>query len=97
MCTKVDEGNVYDDIRITAGDAMVGDFSVDNYAALTLKHPQKDTCFVSDPTDIDCLSAQEFFGHEALMSFPNNSSASLDSISPHVLKDLTPSQTGNLD
>ena len=67
---------------------------VDNYAALKLKHPQRETCSVPDPTDIDCFSISKFFVHKALMSFPNGSSAGLDGISPQILKDLTAKSTG---
>ena len=77
----------------------IADFTVDNYAALKLKHPQKETCSVPDPTEIDCISTSEFFVHKALMPFPNGngSSAGLDSIWPQILKDLTTSQNPKLD
>ena len=74
---------------MAVGDDKIADFTVDNYAALKLKHPQSDTCSVPDPTDIDSFSTSEFFVHKALMSFPNGSSAGLDGISPQILKDLT--------
>ena len=35
------------------GDDKNADFTVDNYAALKLKHPQRETCSVPDPTDIE--------------------------------------------
>ena len=89
ICTKLDEGNVKAGIRMAVGDDKIADFTVDNYAALKLKHPKRETCSVSDPTDIDCFSNSEFFVHKALMSFPNGSSAGLDGISPQILKDLT--------
>ena len=89
ICTKLDEGNVKAGIRMGVGDDKFGDFTVDNYAALKLKHPQRETCSVPDPTDIDCFSTSEFFVHKALMSFPNGSIAGLDGISPQILKDLT--------
>ena len=34
---------------MTVGDNKITDFAVDNYAALKLKHPQKEICFVPDP------------------------------------------------
>ena len=74
---------------MAVGDDKFADFTVDNYAALKLKHPRRETCSVPDPTDIDGFSTSEFFVHEALMSFPNVSSAELDGISPQVLVDLT--------
>ena len=89
ICAKLDEGNVKAGIRMAVGDDKIADFTVDNYAALKLKHPQRETCSVPDPTDIDCFSTSEFFDHEALMSFPNGSKAGLDGISPQILKDLT--------
>ena len=75
-------------------DDKIADFTVDNYAALTLKHPQIETCSVPDPTDIDCFSTSEYFVHKALMSFPNGSSAGLDGISPQISKDLTATSNG---
>ena len=74
---------------MAVGDDKIADFKVDNYAALKLKHPQRETCSVPDPADIDCFSTSEFFSNEALMSFPNGSSAGLDGISPQIMKNLT--------
>ena len=51
ICTKLDEGNVKAGIRLAVGD-KIADFTIDNYAALKLKHPQRETCSVPDPTDI---------------------------------------------
>ena len=53
ICTKLDEGNVKAGIRVAVGDDKIADFTVNNYAALKLKHPQRETCSVPDPTDID--------------------------------------------
>ena len=74
---------------MAVSDDKIADFTVDNYAALKLKHPQRETCSVPDPTNIDCFSTSEFFVHKALMSFPKGSSAGLDGISPQILNDLT--------
>ena len=79
---------------MAVGDDKIADFTVDNYAALKLKHPQRESCSVPDPTDIDCFSTSEFFVYKALMSFPNGSSAGLDGISPQILKDLTAKSNG---
>ena len=76
------------------GDDKIADITVDNYAALKLKHSQRETCSVPDHTDTDCFSTSEFFVHKALMSFPNGSSAGLDGISPQILKDLTAKSNG---
>ena len=73
----------------SVGDDKIADFTVDNYAALKLKHSQRETCSVPDATDIDCFSTSVFFVHKAFMSFPNSCSAGLDGISPQILKDLT--------
>ena len=81
ICTKLDEGNVKAGIRMAVGDDKIADFTVDNYAALKLKHPQRETCSVPDPIDIDCFSTSEFFVHKAIMFFPNGSRAGLDCIS----------------
>ena len=75
-------------------DNKIADFTVDNYAALKLKHPQRETCSVPDPTEIDCFSTSEFFVHKALMTFPNGSSAVLDGILPQILKDLNAKSNG---
>ena len=53
ICTKLDEGKVKSGFTMAVGDEKIADFTVDNYAALKLKHPQRETCSVSDPTDID--------------------------------------------
>ena len=79
---------------MAVGTEKIADFTVDNYAALKLKHPQRETCSVPDPTDTDCCSTSELFVHKALMSFPNSLSAGLDGISPHVLKNLTAKSNG---
>ena len=89
ICTKLDEDIVKAGIRTAVGDDKIADFTVNNYAALELKHPQKEVCPVPDPRDIDCFSKLAFFVHKVLMSFPNSSRADLDGISPHVLKDVT--------
>ena len=94
ICTKLDEGNVKAGIRMAVGDNKVADFTVDNYAALKLKHPQRETCSVPHPTDIDCFSNSELFVHNVLISVPNGSSAGLDGISPKSLKDLTTKSNG---
>ena len=70
ICTKLDEGDVKAGIRMAVGDDKIADFTVDNYAALKLKHPQRETCSVPDPTYIDCFSTSEFFVHKALMALP---------------------------
>ena len=79
---------------MSVGDDKIPDFTVDNYAALKLKHPQRETYPVPDPTDNDGFSTSEFFVHKALMSFPNGSSAGLDGILPLILKDLTAKSNG---
>ena len=94
ICTNLEESNVKAGIRMVVCDDKIADFTVDNYAALKLKHPQRETCSVPDPTDIDCFSTSEFFVHKALMSFPNGSSAGLDGILPQILKDLTATSNG---
>ena len=94
ICIKLDDSNVKAGIRMAVGDDKIADFTVDNYAALKLKHPQRETCSVADPTDINCFLISEFFVHKALMSFPNGSSAGLDGISHQILKDLTAKSNG---
>ena len=94
ICTELDEGNVKSGIRMAVGDDKVADFRVENYAGLELKHPQRETCTVPDPTVIGCFSTSEFFIHKALMSFPNDSGAGLECISPRTLKDLIAKSNG---
>ena len=67
---------------MAVGDDKIADFTVDNYVTLKLKHPQRETFSVPDPTEIHCFSTTECFVHKALMSFPNGSSAGLDAVSP---------------
>ena len=76
------------------GDDKIADFTIDNYTALKLKHPQRETCSVPDLTDNDCFSTSEFFVQKALISFPNGSNAGLDGISPQVLNDVTAKSNG---
>ena len=38
ICTELDEGNFKAGIRMAVGDNKIADFTVDNYAALKLKH-----------------------------------------------------------
>ena len=94
ICTKLDKGNVNAGIRKAVGEDKILVFTVDNYDALKLKHPQMETCSAPDPTDINCFSTSKVFVHKALISFPNGSSARLDGISPQILKDLTAKLNG---
>ena len=64
-------------------------FTVDNYAALKIKHPQKVTGSVPDHTEVDCFSTSTFFNHKALMTFPYSSSVVLDGILRHFLNNLS--------
>ena len=94
ICTKLNEGSVKAGIRMAVGDDKIADFTVDNYAALKLKHTQRETCSVPDPTDIDCFSTSDIFVHKALMSFPNGPSSGIDGISHQMLKGLTVKSNG---
>ena len=71
ICTKLDEGNVDAGIRMAVGNDKIADFTVDNYAALKLKHPQSETCLVPDPTDIDCFSTSVSQSLKALTAKSN--------------------------
>ena len=79
ICNKFDEGHVKAGIRMAVGEDKIADSTVDNYAALKLKHPQRETCSAPDPTDLDCFLTSECLVHKALMSFPNG--AGLNSMS----------------
>ena len=81
-------------MRTAVSNDKIADFTVDNCTAPKLKHPQRETGSIRDPSDFDSYSTSKFFVHKALASFPNSSSASLDSISPLVLKDLTANSNG---
>ena len=59
---------------MAVSDNKIADFAVDNYAALKLKHPQRETCSVF------CLQVSHVLA--------NGSGARLEGISPQVLKDL---------
>ena len=63
---------------MAVGDDKIAELTVDNYAALKLKHPQRETCSVPDPKDTDRFSTSECFVHKALISFPHGSCAGLD-------------------
>ena len=65
---------------MAVGDDKIAEFTVDDYAALLL---------CSGPHRY-----RLFFVHQALMSFPNGSSAGLDVMSPHVFKILTVKSNG---
>ena len=67
FCIKLDEGNVKAGMAV--GDDKIADLTVDNYAAIKLKHPQRETCSVPDPTDIDCFSTSEFLSTR--LSYPS--------------------------
>ena len=79
---------------MAVGHDKIAHFTVDNYADLKLKHPQRETCSVPDPTDIDCFSTSDIFVHKALMSFPNGSSGGLDGNLFQNLDDLTAKSNG---
>ena len=79
---------------MAVGNDEVADFTVDNYAAFKLKHPQRENCSVLDPTDIDCFSTSELVVHKALMCLPNGSSAGLNVIWPQILKHLNANSNG---
>ena len=70
ICTKLNKGKVKAGIRMAVGDDKIANFTVDNYAALKLKHPQRETCSVPDPTDIDCFSTSEYFCPQGSHVFP---------------------------
>ena len=94
ICTKLVQGNVEAGIRMAVDDDKIADFTVNNYAALKLKEPQREFCSVPEPTDLDCFLNSEFFVHSVLMSFTSGSSAGLDGTSPQILKRLTATSNG---
>ena len=71
---------------MAVGEDKIADFTIGNYAASKLKHPQRETCSVPDPTDIDCFSTSEFSVHKALMFIPNSSSADWMAFRPRFEK-----------
>ena len=70
ICTKLDECNVKAGIRKAVGDDKIADFTVESFAALKLKHPQRETCSVPDPRDIDCFSTSKFFVKQGFHVLP---------------------------
>ena len=75
----MDAGN-----RMAVGDDKIADFTADNYAALLLKHPQKDMGSLLDPINAESFQTLEYFVHKlsclfpmvrvlALMALPHNS------------------------
>ena len=79
---------------MAVGNDKIADLTVNNYAALKLKHPQRETGSVPDPTDLDYFSTSEFFVHKTSMSSLNGSSACLDGFLPQVLKKVTVESNG---
>ena len=55
---------------MAVGDEKIADFTVDNYAALKLNHPQRETCYVPDHTDIDCFQPRRFSSTRLLCPSP---------------------------
>ena len=94
ICTKSDEGNVKAGIRMAEGDDKVADFTVYNYATLKMKHPQRETCSVPDPTDIDCFATSKYFVHRAVTFFPIGSTAGFGFILPQIFEKLTAKANG---
>ena len=90
ICTKLKEGKDKVRIGIAIGENNSAHFMVDKYAALKLKHLQREICSVPGPTVIDCLQTSEFIVKKTLMFFPNNSSAGLNG----CLNDLTAKSVG---
>ena len=70
ICTKLDEGNVKAGIRMAVGDDKIADFTVDNYAALKLKHPQRETCSVPDPQISIVFQPRSFLSTRLLCPSP---------------------------
>ena len=63
ICTNLDEGTVRVGIRMT-------DLTVENYAALMLKHSQRDIYTVPDHANVDFFSTSKFDVHTYLTPFP---------------------------
>ena len=59
-CIKLDKGTFRAGLSMGVGDDTISDFTVDNYAALMLKHPQNDCCTVSDSTKVECFQRPNF-------------------------------------
>ena len=59
-------------------DDKIAHFTVDNYVAFMLLHPQQDSCTVPDPTKVESFSTSEIHMHKPLISLPNGFSAGLD-------------------
>ena len=93
-CIKLDEGIVKAGIGMEVGDDDIAAFTVDNYAALKLKHTQRKLCTVPDTIYDVCFSISELIVHIALMSLHNHPSAGLDDISLKILKYLAANSNG---
>ena len=68
-CTKLDERNLMVRIRPSGGNDNVADFTVDNYAALMLKHPQKRLALFRTPQISIDFQHQSF--SSTWLSFPS--------------------------
>ena len=56
ICSSLDEGIVKAGARMTVGDNKISDSRIGSYAALKLKHQQREIISVSDPTGIGCFT-----------------------------------------
>ena len=74
---------------MAVGADIIADFTVDNYLAVMMKHPQRHL-YCSGPTKVKCFTRSEFHEHhKALLPFPNGSTTGLDIISLHIFEDPT--------
>ena len=60
FCNKLDKGFVKARIKMPEGDDKMADFMVDNYAALKMKHPQREIVLFWTP-QITIVSGRESF------------------------------------
>ena len=74
---------------MAVGDDKIADFTVEKYAALKLKHLQRETCSIPDPTNNDCFSTSEFLSTRLSCLSRTALEQGLDGILPQFVKELT--------
>ena len=74
---------------MAVGDDKITDFTVDNYAALKLKHPQRDTCCVLAPQMSTVLYPRSFSSTRLFSPSPTALVQSWMVFRPKCVNDLT--------
>ena len=88
VCNKIEEGNIRSATRLLVDDVSVASPSKDTLNQLIKKHPPEQNNFNYHAQDYPPFFVSTEDISEALQSFPNGSSGSVDSLTPQHLKDM---------